>query len=77
VDLEDPVPVVVAPLATPSASVAAPDARAARAGDPVCVAFTEAGGAFRHAGTRIVAVDLAPSLAAAMAQSAGDLLRVA
>ena len=57
-------PVVIAPLAPSSSSVAAPDPRAERVGDPVCVAFTGASGPFRHAGTRIVEVDLAPSLAA-------------
>jgi len=63
------VPVVVAPLAAPSASVAAADARAPRAGDPVCVAFTEAAGPLRLAGTRILELDLAPYLAAAAGEA--------
>jgi len=68
------VPVSVAPLAAPSASVAAPDPRSPRAGDPVCVAFTQAAGPFRHAGTRILDLDLAPLLAAS---ARGGLVRAA
>lgn len=56
-------PVSVAPTTAPAAHVAAPVALVPRPGDPACVAFTTAG-AFRHAGTTSLEVDLAPQRAA-------------
>ena len=68
VDQEDPVPVSVAPAPAPAPTVriAAPVAVAPRPGDPACVAFCGSG-AFRHAGTTSLEVDLAPQVAATSA----------
>ncbi|OUE08545.1 hypothetical protein C5E16_10615 [Clavibacter michiganensis] len=59
-------PVSVAPAPAPTARVAAPVALAPRPGDPACVAFSGSG-AFRHAGTTSLEVDLAPQAAATAA----------
>lgn len=62
-------PVSVAPAPAPTARVAAPVALAPRPGDPACIAFSDSG-AFRHAGTTSLEVDLAPQAAATAATAA-------
>ncbi|WP_445443733.1 hypothetical protein [Clavibacter sp. km1a] len=59
-------PVSVAPTApsAPAVPVSAAQPAAPRPGDPACVAFSSTG-AFRHAGTSTLEVDLAPARAAA------------
>ncbi|MDO4018579.1 hypothetical protein [Clavibacter michiganensis] len=61
-------PVSVSPtVARASAPTPTPAAAAPLPGDPVCVAFAGSADGFRHAGTRSLAVGLAPLLAAASA----------
>ncbi|KZC93784.1 hypothetical protein AWH51_01845 [Clavibacter tessellarius] len=67
-------PVSVAPtaaLVAPRAAV--PVVVAPLPGDPTCVAFAGGADAFRHAGTRSLAVDLAPSRAPAVDPAAAAL----
>ncbi|KAF0257133.1 hypothetical protein DOU02_14990 [Clavibacter michiganensis subsp. michiganensis] len=61
-------PVSVSPTVA-RASAPTPAAAAPLPGDPVCVAFAGSADGFRHAGTRSLAVDLAPLLAAASANA--------
>jgi hypothetical protein len=68
------VPVVVTPTATAVAPGAvAPAVVAPLPGDPTCVAFAGSADGFRHAGTRSLAVDLAPLRAAADGPAAASL----
>ncbi len=53
-------PVSVAPTALVAPRAAVPVVVAPLPGDPTCVAFAGSADGFRHAGTRSVAVDLAP-----------------
>jgi hypothetical protein len=65
------VPVVVTPTATLVAPRAAvPVVVGPLPGDPTCVAFAGSADGFRHAGTRSLAVDLAPLRAAAESAAA-------
>ena len=60
-------PVSVATTTAPAPHAAPAAGVAPCPGDPICVAFAGAADGFRHAGTRSVAVDLVPLLAAATA----------
>ncbi|RIJ51463.1 hypothetical protein DZG00_08825 [Clavibacter lycopersici] len=61
-------PVSVAPRTTAAATAPTPAAsRAPLPGDPACVAFAGSADGFRHAGTRSIAIDLAPFIARARA----------